>query len=612
MTWRNYLIALILAIQSLQSESFHYKIRDALGEIHPGNVRQGDACKPYGREQCVAATMNVYAQMVPFAVQGRNNIFKLKVRESGRLVDLPFVLRAIPLKHSLRINHQVDEVVIENAFTEMQLKSKHVKSLSIVDYYLCNLEAMMEVLCVDCDPALHRQGSAAALLRMHSSSNDRDGQNSCQSRSSSYLTHQIVIEGNVYDRDQRLDIVLSNKVQDALENVQSVDSVAAYVQRIMKFTIRYMYDARNALRYYHNDLVPSKLLVVNQQVQRGSGLRNSQLPRVKSTLESVMEYENEMSAEQDYQVTDNPSDNGEEQSYEILKIFGNQNATFQSQPGYMLFHYGPPLFWEMYRREALEEYNFRYFIAGMIAMLSCNGGASPFDFEIYYADKDYMPEVNSALYNCFAADASKWEKYNFLERYQHSDPMGALKLQNFLQDVFPGKLRVKSLFQGMQDQWEKFSLESFLGIKNEEHKDLGDEQVEDYDAMWTPVLHYGLMSFAITPYHIANQLNHFRMQLQSEQYRKSAIESTRYRVAPKYHDLFILEHRSLLCSYDLKSFKKGPLREYLDSLKGHRRDELTMRAWKCELQRMSTPFYGQQDSKVYSYEQLLKSFYLKS
>ncbi|KAI3634782.1 hypothetical protein MIR68_007163 [Amoeboaphelidium protococcarum] len=611
MTWRNYLIALILAIQSLQSESYHYKIRDDLGEIHPGNVRQGDACKPYGREQCVAATSQVYAQMVPFAVQGKNKIFKLKVRESGRLVDLPFVLRAIPLKHSLRINHQVDEVVIENAFTEMQLKSQHVKSLSIIDYYLCNLEAMIEALCEDCDPTFHRQGSAAALRRMHSSSSDRDGQNGCQSRSSSYLTHQIVIEENVYDRDQRLDIVLSNKVNDALENDQSVDSVAAYVQMVTKDTIRYMYDARNALRYYHNDLVPSKLLVVNQQVQRESGLRSAQLSRSESSLEPVMEYENGMSV--DDQVTDDSSVYAQEQSYEMLKIFGNQNATFQSQPGYMLFHYGPPLFWEMYRREALEEYNFRYFIAGMIAMLSCNGGASPFDFEIYYANNDYMPEINSAaLYNCFAPDASKWEKYNFLERYQHSDPAGALKLQNFLQDVYPGRLRVKSLFQEVQEQWNQFSLESFLGIKKDEPKDMGDESAEDDDAMWTPVLHYGLMSFAITPYHIANQLNHFRMQLQSEQYRKSAIESTRYRVAPKYHDLFIPEDRSLLCSYDLKSFKKGPLREYLDSLKGHRRDELTMRAWKCEMQRMSTPFYGQSDSKVYSYEQLLKSSYLKS
>lgn len=117
--------------------------------------------------------------MVPFAVQGKNKIFKLKVRESGRLVDLPFVLRAIPLKHSLRINHQVDEVVIENAFTEMQLKSQHVKSLSIIDYYLCNLEAMIEALCEDCDPIFHRQRSAAALRRMHSSSSDRDGQNGC-------------------------------------------------------------------------------------------------------------------------------------------------------------------------------------------------------------------------------------------------------------------------------------------------------------------------------------------------------------------------------------------------------------------------------------------------
>ncbi|KAI3652607.1 hypothetical protein MP228_002032 [Amoeboaphelidium protococcarum] len=611
MTWRNYLIVLILAIQSVQSESYHYKISNALGEIHPGNVRQGDACKPYGREQCVAATSQVYAQMVPFAVQGRNKIFKLKVRESGRLVDLPFVLRAIPLKHSLRINHQVDEVVIENAFTEMQLKSQHVKSLSIIDYYLCNLEAMIEALCEDCDPTFHRQGSAAALRRMHSSSSDRDGQNGCQSRSSSYLTHQIVIEENVYDRDQRLDIVLSNKVNDALENFQSVDSVAAYVQMVTKDTIRYMYDARNALRYYHNDLVPSKLLVVNQQVQRESGLRSAQLSRSESSLEPVMEYENGMSV--DDQVTDDSSVYAQEQSYEMLKIFGNQNATFQSQPGYMLFHYGPPLFWEMYRREALEEYNFRYFIAGMIAMLSCNGGASPFDFEIYYANNDYMPEINSAaLYNCFAPDASKWEKYNFLERYQHSDPAGALKLQNFLQDVYPGRLRVKSLFQEVQEQWNQFSLESFLGIKKDEPKDMGDESAEDDDAMWTPVLHYGLMSFAITPYHIANQLNHFRMQLQSEQYRKSAIESTRYKVAPKYHDLFIPEDRSLLCSYELKSFKKGPLREYLDSLKGHRRDELTTRAWKCEMQRMSTPFYGQSDSKVYSYEQLLKSSYLKS
>ncbi|KAI3645194.1 hypothetical protein MP228_011358 [Amoeboaphelidium protococcarum] len=549
--------------------------------------------------------------MVPFAVQGRNKIFKLKVRESGRLVDLPFVLRAIPLKHSLRINHQVDEVVIENAFTEMQLKSKHVKSLSIVDYYLCNLEAMKEALCEDCDPIFHRQGSAAALRRMHSSSSDRDGQNGCQSRSSSYLTHQIVIEENVYDRDQRLDIVLSNKVKDALENEQSVNSVAAYVQMVMKDTIRYMYDARNALRYYHNDLVPSKLLVINQQVLRENGLRSAQLSRSESSLEPVMEYENGMSV--DDQVTDNPSIYAQEKSYEMLKIFGNQNATFQSQPGYMLFHYGPPLFWEMYRREALEEYNFRYFIAGMISMLSCNGGASPFDFEIYYASNYYMPEISSAaLYNCFAPDASKWEKYNFLERYQHSDPAGALKLQNFLSDVYPGRLRVKSLFQEMQEQWNQFSLESFLGIKKDELKDLGDEQVEDDAAMWTPVLHYGLMSFAITPYHIANQLNHFRMQLQSEKYRKSAIESTRYRVAPKYHDLFIPEDRSLLCSYDLKSFKKGTLREYLDSLKGHRRDELTMRAWKCEMQRMSTPFYGQSDSKVYSYEQLLKSSYLKS